>query len=77
MKLMQAKTIVKKLAEGKIHSVQFDLTETASGQISTSCSVYVGGKGWYTGDTWVEAINKLKEAITGESQKIEEFEQGV
>jgi hypothetical protein len=61
MKFQEAKDKLKELAKGKYHNLAFSLTEDSSGEIETSCSIYLGtekiGHGISTNaPTWEQAF---------------------
>jgi hypothetical protein len=41
MQFQEAKDRLKKLADGKYHSIQYELTEYVSGKQKTSCWMYI------------------------------------
>ena len=60
MDFMTAKAELKKLANGKYHTVQYELVEFASGRLEAECELYVDSRILSSGPTWEEALNKMK-----------------
>ena len=42
MKFQTAKDMLKKLAKGKYHTVQYELSEDQTGELETKCWLYIG-----------------------------------
>jgi len=60
MTFLEAKAELKELAKGKHHYVEYGLTEYQSGRLEAKCWLYVDPHISSLGDTWEEAINKMK-----------------
>ncbi len=79
MQFLEAKRIVKKMAQGDYHSVTFELVEFCGERdaLKTTCTVYINKYQHHSGSTWQEAINKLNLEISMVPLANEELEQGV
>ena len=71
--MQQAKARVKKLANGKYHSVRLEHTDFGTSTYTHNhlgyekrCGVYVDGTDWYTTPTFCEAIAQLEAALKGD-----------
>ena len=73
MTFKDAKKELKKLADGKYHSMNYELTEYRNGDQRTQCLVYGDGYSWFSAPTWEEALAKLRKAM-GLSNGIDETE---
>jgi len=60
MDFMAAKAELKKLANGKYHTIRYWLTEFASGKLEAECELYIDPQISSLGPTWEEALNKIK-----------------
>lgn len=60
MTFKEAKAALKEMAEGKYHSIKFEQTEYADGQIKSECSVYIADLG-HTADheTFEDALQAM------------------
>ena len=70
MKFSEAKEKLKRIADGKYHSLAYELTETRAGKLETACRLYLDqGEGkeglLITGDTFQTCFGKLTKAIKG------------
>jgi len=54
---------LKRIANGRYFSMQYELTTYTDGKKSVQCMVYIDGYKWYTGLTWSDAIRDLKKAM--------------
>ena len=63
MTFKQAKNELEKIADGKYHTLRYEITETQFGNLIQCCEVYIEGLTWYNGETWGIALDKLKRAI--------------
>ena len=59
----EAKAALEKRAEGKFHSIGYDLTETQQGKLIAKCSVYLDGYNWHNAPTWNGALSALDKEI--------------
>ena len=70
MTFKQAKKRLKKIAEGRFHSLRLDVTEFTSGELETKCSVYIDGETFYCGDTFEKAFLNRERALKKEEKKL-------
>ena len=57
MTFKEAKNKLKEIAGGKYHSIYYQLTETASGELFQSCTLYIGTDPQISSyKTWEEAF---------------------
>jgi uncharacterized protein (UPF0261 family) len=85
MTFKQANEKLGKIADGRYHSLKFELTTCTGGsRLMTKCSVYVGSSdpndgGWMaSGETWAEAFDELdKTMFPSKQRKIEQIPSGV
>lgn len=63
MDFKQAKDKLKVIAAGRYHSVNYDITEDSSGEISQQCTLYIDGLTHYTGGSWDEVFSKLEYSV--------------
>ncbi len=73
MSFRQAKKELEKLANGRFHRIQYEITETQYGNLIQKCEVYVDGLTLYNGETWRIALDKLKIAIKPLHVKIDDI----
>jgi len=67
--IKQAKAKLKKLANGRYHSVHQELTEREDGSQVTDCQLYIDGDKELTiGDTFEECFEKLEEKLGGKDE---------
>ncbi len=59
---------VAKLADGRLHGLNYSFTKYASGTTEALCGVYIDGQDWQEAPTWKEAIRKMDIAINGEPE---------
>lgn len=59
MTFEEAKNELKKVANGKYHSIDYQLTEFESGKIESKCTVYINPRISASDLTWNEALAKL------------------
>jgi len=59
MNFKEAKKKVKKLAGGKCHSVKYDLSEHASGEVKQVCEAYIDGLSFFTGENWEIVLARI------------------
>jgi len=62
MNIKTAKKKLAKIAKGKFHSVQYDITDIGNGELKQECSIYISGMSWHLGETWEEAFSSLQKA---------------
>ena len=63
MKFVEAKKILKELANGDYRSLKYIETITHTGEKLTLCEVYINGYGSRSGGTWETAIAKMERQI--------------
>jgi hypothetical protein len=63
MTFLEAKDELKKLAEGKFHSIEYKLTEYKSGRLENECELYIDPCISTSGLTWREALDKMKQTL--------------
>ena len=64
MNFLQAKRKLKKLANGKYHSVIYEVCEHKDGEQVQTCTLYITGMGFYAGQNWKDAFGLLNKEIT-------------
>lgn len=62
MNLQQAKAELSQLANGKYHSIRYNLTEYSTGEQKQICEVYINGEDIFSAPTFRQALNLLKKA---------------
>jgi hypothetical protein len=72
MKFSEAKKELEILARGEHHSLLYSLTDKGVNikeipRFDIECTVYVHGYGLFKGQTWHEALAKIRDAITPKS----------
>lgn len=61
MTFKQAKKKLKKIANGKYHSITYELTEHHTGDMAAKCTLYIDGYGvFHNGKTWELAFSSLE-----------------
>jgi hypothetical protein len=79
MTFKQAAAKLKKIANGKYHSLRFELTtykestQAVCGIGQTKCDVYIEDLAWYSGATWAEAFEALDTAMNPKPVLTEEI----
>jgi len=68
MTFKEAKDRLKSLANGRYHSLSYELTELRSGGLRAKCWVYIDPRISAEGSTWQEALIKMEMKLKGESQ---------
>lgn len=63
MKFLEANEQLKKLADGKYFTLKYELHTHSSNNTRAECTVYVDGYTHFSGPTWENALNQLKECI--------------
>ncbi len=61
MKFQKARKELKILAEGKYHSIKYELITSDTGKVRQECLVYIEGLPWLKGTTWHEALDRVPE----------------
>ena len=72
MKFLVAQKELSKIAKGKYQSIIYTVTtfgENGGGGGEVKCTVYVDGYKHCHGETWAEALNKMKAAVKGTHNK--------
>ena len=68
MTFQEAKDKLKTIANGRYHSIAFDLTEYESGELAAECSLYVNDSTHYRGPTWEAAFIAMERGFDGISE---------
>ena len=63
MTFKEAKAKLKEIADGKYHSIQYELTEHEDGNLASECEIYIDKEGWYKDSTWEEAFFTREKAL--------------
>jgi len=63
MQFTDAKNKLKELANGKYHSITYELTEYSNGKLETKCHLYIDPHISFLASTWREAFTKLEEYL--------------
>ena len=79
MKLLEAAECLKNIADGKYRSLEYVVTYKGihGGNCENKevvCSVYVYGYGYFTGETWEDALLKCEYAVHPEQKPMVEVE---
>ena len=61
MKFDEAKAKLAEIADGKYHSLSYELNEYSSGELKVVCQVYIADLDYCKASTWQEALDKLTE----------------
>ncbi len=61
MNFVEAKQKLKKVAKGRYHSLRYEVTEDASGDLTQVCVVYIDGSEILEAPSWAEAFGLLAE----------------
>jgi hypothetical protein len=75
MNFIKAKEKLAKLANGKYHTIQYDLTEFNGGVLTQTCSVYIDGYKFHKAPNWYEALLSLQRQVKPTKVKIESIEE--
>jgi hypothetical protein len=62
-----ARTKLDKIANGEYRSIAYEITETGLDR-KIECTVYINGKGRYSGETWEEAFRSLRKSMRPEKK---------
>ena len=65
MTFKEAKEELKELAENKYHSLSYEHTQYADGEIKIMCRIYIKDKTWFEGTTWEEAFEAMERGFNG------------
>lgn len=73
MTFEEAKAALKEMAQGRYHSISFELTEYQDGRAKPMCSVYIENLGW-TSDhaTFEDALQEMGRRVNGTSATIDD-----
>ncbi len=71
MKFLDAKAELKELAKGKYHSMNYELTECKSGKLEAKCFLYIDPNISSSGETWEDALNKMKVKLGITKEKVD------
>jgi len=63
MNFITAKNKLKKLANGKYHSITYELNEYSNGKLETKCYLYIDPGISLKAPTWTEAFAKLEKYL--------------
>lgn len=69
MKFQEAKDRLNELAEGRYHSIQYELTDYATGKTESSVRLYVDPGISVTRSTFAEALEILASVLVGSQEK--------
>lgn len=72
MNFIEAKTKLAKIANGRYHSVRYEISEHADKSIVQECGLYINGIGWTASTSWAGAF-ELLEAPEVSIEPIEEL----
>jgi len=73
MTFKEAKAAAKEWAEGKHHSVRFELTEYSDGQLKPACSVYIERLGWTSDyETFEDALQAMGRRKNGTAATVDD-----
>jgi len=56
----RAKLRLKELAKGRYHHLAYEVTEHSTGKLEIRCNIYVEDYGFFSADTWDQALAKLQ-----------------
>lgn len=65
MNMREAKEELMHRANGKYHSISYELTDRGNGDASQKCRVYIDGIGGFEANHWEEALTSLENAMSG------------
>lgn len=60
MKFWEAKEELKRLANGRYHAIQYQLTEYRGGALEVECYLYLDPRISVTGSNWEDALSKMR-----------------
>ena len=60
MKFEEAKKELKRLAKGRYHAIQYQLTEYANGKVEAECYLYVDPHISAASSNWKDSLTKIK-----------------
>lgn len=63
MTFKEAKDELKRLAKGRYHSIEYDLTEYSNGKLEAGCRLYIDPKISVRASTWSEGLSMMKEKL--------------
>ena len=63
MQFTDAKNKLKELANGKYHSITYELNEYSNGKLETKCYLYIDPYICFKAPTWAEAFAKLEKYL--------------
>lgn len=63
MRFEEAKKELKKLANGKYHSLKYSLTEFSKGTIEATCDLYIDPGILVSAPTWAEALKLINRKL--------------
>jgi len=73
MRFREAQKELAKLADGKYHTIDREITNPCDGgKQRVKCSVYIHGQKYHNGETWEEALASMKDAIANPEPKVSE-----
>lgn len=73
MNFKEAKKQLKELANGKYHSIRYEITETQHGELIQMCEVYIADCELHRGASWSKAFESLAEELIDDVEELEEL----
>ena len=70
MNFKEAKDKLKEIADGRYHSVFYEITERTNGTLQQQVGLYIDEVDWYSAETWEEAF----ELLSGRQKEIKPIE---
>jgi len=64
---------LKKLANGRYHCIDFELTTYSNGDRETRCGVYIDQTEWFFRTTWKDALEALRAHLAYNPKAMEEI----
>ena len=71
MTFNEAKSELKKLAEGKYHNISYELTEDRRGGLEAQCHLYIDPRISSHGKTWEDALKKMRVELGLEALEVD------
>lgn len=76
MNFKNAKKKLEKIAKGKYHTLDYEITDYGNGNVAQQCQIYIDGLKHFKGETWELAFNALEQDIASPRKaKIESIEE--
>lgn len=73
MTISEAKSVLMRLAEGKYHSMKYEISDHGRGNFIQHCQVYLPDHGWFEGAHWDAALQQLADKVNGRAALSEEL----